>query len=266
MTETYTAWDGERYPWPPPDNWYLAADGRWWHPNSGPDGVGSGHAEEAIASAAIRGRHDLADPSTPSPGAELPRYERPSVTQEPDPTGSDSLGAGRPSKRRGRWWPWLLGLPLAAILGGVVAVLLFRDPGTGETASVVSEDTTSTQSTVETTVELESTTQSTAAETSATTVSAPQRSPDELVTDFREVLEENDLTSGSLSDEEIVTFGSTLCVFAASAEEPEDFEALREIAIADTESELSDVELSVAISAAIIVFCPLDAERLNIAL
>ncbi len=34
---TYTAWDDKEYPWPPPDGWYVAGDGKWW-----PEGYGPG--------------------------------------------------------------------------------------------------------------------------------------------------------------------------------------------------------------------------------
>ena len=37
MTDTYTGWDGKDYPWPPPDGWYEASDGRWWAPGTGPN-------------------------------------------------------------------------------------------------------------------------------------------------------------------------------------------------------------------------------------
>lgn len=36
MSDTYIGWDGYPYPWPPPDGWYLAVDGRWWAPGTGP--------------------------------------------------------------------------------------------------------------------------------------------------------------------------------------------------------------------------------------
>ena len=37
METSYTAWDGEELPWPPPENWYRAEDGRWWHPAHSPE-------------------------------------------------------------------------------------------------------------------------------------------------------------------------------------------------------------------------------------
>ncbi len=37
MSDTYLGWDGKPYPWPPPDGWYYASDGRWWAPGTGPN-------------------------------------------------------------------------------------------------------------------------------------------------------------------------------------------------------------------------------------
>ena len=37
MDDTYTAWDGNQYAWPPPDGWYEAEDGRYWAPATGPN-------------------------------------------------------------------------------------------------------------------------------------------------------------------------------------------------------------------------------------
>ncbi len=36
MSKSYTAWNGEEYPWPPPEGWYEASDGKWWAKDSGP--------------------------------------------------------------------------------------------------------------------------------------------------------------------------------------------------------------------------------------
>ena len=36
MSNTYTAWNGEEYPWPPPEGWYEASDDRWWAKDTGP--------------------------------------------------------------------------------------------------------------------------------------------------------------------------------------------------------------------------------------
>ncbi len=30
MSEQYTAWDGNDYPWPPPEGWVMGNDGRYW--------------------------------------------------------------------------------------------------------------------------------------------------------------------------------------------------------------------------------------------
>ncbi|MDH4279970.1 MAG: hypothetical protein OEW83_18015, partial [Acidimicrobiia bacterium] len=37
MTElSYTAWDDNKYQWPPPEGWYQASDGKWWPEGYGP--------------------------------------------------------------------------------------------------------------------------------------------------------------------------------------------------------------------------------------
>ncbi len=52
MTETYTAWDGKEYSWPPPDGWGQRSDGRYWP------------AEEAAATP---------PPAAPPPAAPTPQ-------------------------------------------------------------------------------------------------------------------------------------------------------------------------------------------------
>lgn len=63
MSQTYIAWNGDEYPWPPPPNWYKAADGRWWAPNSGPSPEGL--SENDPASSAPQGP-DVNAPGGPS--------------------------------------------------------------------------------------------------------------------------------------------------------------------------------------------------------
>lgn len=36
MTDSYVAWNGENYPWPPPEGWEKKADGRYWPADSAP--------------------------------------------------------------------------------------------------------------------------------------------------------------------------------------------------------------------------------------
>jgi hypothetical protein len=36
MSGSYQAWNGRPYPWPPPEDWYQADDGRWWPAGHGP--------------------------------------------------------------------------------------------------------------------------------------------------------------------------------------------------------------------------------------
>lgn len=37
MASTYTAWNGDEYPWPPPEGWEQKSDGRYWPADRGPD-------------------------------------------------------------------------------------------------------------------------------------------------------------------------------------------------------------------------------------
>ncbi len=43
--DSYLAWNGRRYAWPPPEGWYLATDGRWWAPAGDPEPGSPGTAE-----------------------------------------------------------------------------------------------------------------------------------------------------------------------------------------------------------------------------
>lgn len=52
---TYTAWDGNEYPLPTPEGWYLGTDSRWW-----PEGHGPGPA--AAVPAALSGMPSAAPP------------------------------------------------------------------------------------------------------------------------------------------------------------------------------------------------------------
>ncbi len=55
---TYTAWDGNEYPMPTPEGWYLGTDSRWW-----PEGHGPGPAAVA-APPALSGMPSAAPPVT----------------------------------------------------------------------------------------------------------------------------------------------------------------------------------------------------------
>lgn len=61
MTDSYVAWNGKKYSWPPPEGWYEASDGRWWAANSGPE---AGNKKK-LASVSSK-RTNSAAPSTTS--------------------------------------------------------------------------------------------------------------------------------------------------------------------------------------------------------
>ncbi len=93
---------------------------------------------------------------------------------------------------------------------------------------------------------------------------AEQTDPTGLVARFRDELAARNLVSTSLGDDDLTRFGYAACVFAASAEGPADFERFRASAAADADTTLSDAEMEVVIDTAVVVFCPVDAQRLGI--
>ena len=65
MTDlSYTAWDDNQYPWPPPDGWYQASDGKWWPEGYGPPVAGGSDAVETDASVHAAAAADTAAVNT----------------------------------------------------------------------------------------------------------------------------------------------------------------------------------------------------------
>ena len=84
---TYIAWDGNEYPLPTPEGWYLGSDDRWW-----PDGHGPG---PAVGSPVAAPPPPLGMPSAPPPtdtSGAPPLGERETIYSAPPP-GSGSVGA-----------------------------------------------------------------------------------------------------------------------------------------------------------------------------
>ena len=133
MTETYTGWDGKSYPWPPPDGWYEASDGRWWAPGTGPNpppagdlvgapgaspqagdpgpGAGGGYGDHGHAAPGDLAR-TAQIPTTGQPGPTGQAAARANVTvtsgPEPDPSGRatappTAFGDGPPPNRPGEY-------------------------------------------------------------------------------------------------------------------------------------------------------------------
>lgn len=121
---TYIAWDGNEYPLPTPEGWYLGSDDRWW-----PDGHGPGPAAAAppppAAAAPPPPASSLGSPSAPPPmgmpsaappmGSSDTVYSAPPAASgsfDPDAfAGSSDDGSGGNGKR-------------ALILGGILAGLI----------------------------------------------------------------------------------------------------------------------------------------------
>jgi hypothetical protein len=176
---------------------------------------------------------------------------------DPDRDGAQP-GHRPPGVGRPRRWPLRLALPLAAI--GLAAalfaagVVVGRQTAGGE--SVEGADATGLGSTQ---VEPFGT-----ASLNSEAGDAAQTDPTGLVARYRDELAARDLVSTSLGDDDLTRFGYAACVFAASAEGPADFERFRTAAVADADSSLSDADMALVIDTAVVVFCPVDAERLGI--
>lgn len=112
---TYTAWDGNDYPLPTPEDWYLASDDRWW-----PDGHGPGPAPDVAPTRTIPSwttDEEATIYSSPPPSAAA-------VGAIPDSLRESGTGSGG----KGRTI-LVLGVVLFALLaiGGAAYMLLASD-------------------------------------------------------------------------------------------------------------------------------------------
>lgn len=77
---TYTAWDGNEYPMPTPEGWYLGSDSRWW-----PEGHGPGPALDIPPALA-------GTPAATPPGGTTPDWTaapETTIYSSPAPTGAE---------------------------------------------------------------------------------------------------------------------------------------------------------------------------------
>jgi len=86
----------------------------------------------------------------------------------------------------------------------------------------------------------------------------------QLVDDFRLRLTNNGLTTGSLLPYELTNFGNSLCNFARDSSTTAEFSDVRARSIDNANSDLATDELNLVIDAAIVTFCPAEADRLGI--
>lgn len=279
MSESYVAWNGRSYPWPPPDGWYEASDGLWWAPGTGPDpsspptpptaeaarkpyptaagAEGDGATEQLTLGAALGSpteqetvTRELATRASDEPA----RPEQQETGPSDDDIGVWTSG-DEPARARRPWVPIVAGgVLLAVIVAGVVAVAIAG--GEDDGAGAEPPSTTTIPTTAETAPPPTSTT---APATTTSTISDAEK-----VAGFRAALVANDLSGEQLSDDDIIEFGTAFCVFAAIAQDDAEFDEFRQQAIADSDGELTDAEMVVAIDTSVGLFCPADAGRLGI--
>jgi hypothetical protein len=91
------------------------------------------------------------------------------------------------------------------------------------------------------------------------------------VAHLREILADGGLDSGLLTDANLEDFGDTFCVFAAVADDSTEFAELRARTTGqstadgpDAADALTEEELARTIDAAVVAFCPDQAERLGL--
>lgn len=346
MSDTYIGWDGKQYPWPPPDGWYEAIDGRYWAPGTGPNPPpqGAGTAPEPTADppaatdpgattvaggatsggAAASGAPVVGGAGTPVDAgmtSQLPVQDPTRATiQQPygsgpqptpdtfnygtagGPEGAPGVGpVGEPEKSGGGILQAILivfGMVAVAILGGLAYFYLTN--GSGETTAT--DDTTAVDTGDETTDPTDPVAE--APDESTESTPAPDETPEEPAPDegtgdttpdgsdgepvepeepedpedqttttaaatpelgeFRQILSDNNLTSENLTDDAITNFAQDFCAMAADAPDAAAFDETREASVAATNVNLTDDELRLVINAAIVSFCPDQAERLNV--
>ncbi len=84
MAETYTAWNGDDYPWPPPEGWELKSDGRYWPADQGSPAPADDAPDSIAGAATVIGGID----PTPSPA--------PAPTPSPAPSPTTAPGGFTP--------------------------------------------------------------------------------------------------------------------------------------------------------------------------
>lgn len=325
MSDTYIGWDGKRYPWPPPEGWYHASDGRWWAPETGPNPPPSSVPSPVatpppgvdLGAQTARVQDHQAPLSTgtqPLPGtdatsaishtnvmrqAATPPRQDPDLLQSPyinqggtdGPSGNDVQQAAfrqpPPNQGSGLGGALLIisGMVAAVLVGGLAYFYVTADgsdvaagettdttadePADSSNPSINSETTTDESQTTPATDESGADTDeddptTTESDTDDPDASTTTASIDQEVTDFRDILLDNDLTSESLTDDDILSFADNFCGLAETAQDENEFEDIRAGAIQSISSALSDEELRLIIDAAVITFCPDEAERLSV--
>lgn len=258
MSSTYTAWNGEERPWPPPENWYRAADGRWWHPAYGPGDEPELDSETGTEPEATPEPDSMPEPeprleSEPASESE----SEPEAESEPEPEAESESESphiaptlvdapNRPPFRR----PLVTAALIAAVvlLAAAVSSIVVRG-STDDLATAPDKEPAAPD-----------------ADDPAppSPASGSEGEGDSTVGDFRRTMDEHGLSTEALTDRQITGFASSYCTHAAEAEDRADFDELRQRAIAAAGSELTPIQLDLTISTAVAVFCPAESDRLGL--
>lgn len=157
MSDTYTAWDNNQYPSPPPADWYQAPDGLWW-----PEGYGPGPAAAEPEVAPAPAPPVQAPPARPTPavdsysppvsepgvgfapppGAPAPDLNPPTLDLGPAPGSAEANPEpAQKSSRPNTGLLVALGLLVAAVLVGVPLALYLASSSDDDEADATTETT-----------------------------------------------------------------------------------------------------------------------------
>ena len=249
MTTAYVAWNGQSYPWPPPEGWYEASDGQWWAPGTGPEPRPTVDPTRTVVAS---------PPNRPAPTPVLtdgtPAADIGSPGPLPTITAADEDTPERSDRRAPVLVAAFVAVAIVAALGAVLALAGSDDASDlGEEATappVVSPGTDPPGPT-------------------ATTAAAPAQQTEILR--FRELLAEHGFDSELLSDADVRDFGNAFCVFAAVADDGTTFAEFRARTVAerdpgdaDVNSDLSAADMARTVDVAVVAFCPEEAQRLGL--
>lgn len=237
--------------------------------------VSTGHRTSAEVSAEDSG--SAGDASTTSSTAQ-PGTEMPSMVEDPKQTDGIKppvIAKKVPTEEhdgRSRKELALIAVVAVAVLAAVGFTFAALTGNGGDSTTAASTNTTAADpadTSATTTIEAPSTEAQTTEAVDITTTSSPAQttttlSDPERVAQFRAGLEDNLLSTESLSDQDIIDFGQSFCLFAIVSTDSGDFETYRLRAIAESTTDLTPEELTLAIDQALASFCPEHAQRLGL--
>ncbi len=127
MSDQYTAWDGNDYPWPPPEGWVLGNDGRYWPADQLPEAAAAPATPDPGSMPPPAAMPPPAPAATPPPmGAAPPGAPQAAYSSVPPPgpqaPGTVTYGAPQAKSSKAGWW--ILGILLFLMVIGVGGCVL----------------------------------------------------------------------------------------------------------------------------------------------